>query len=294
MQKIVDSQKRELLFHYTKFDTALFHILPEKQLLLNPLAFMNDIYETRSRLGNFWPNWENEKRGLSNFEYLKENKVKIISFVKDRKIRGFDNQLMWSFYGEKYQGVCLIFDKQKLIQNFEYTFGESGKKGEIIYELKNPIPLNHDELIDIEGVMLSNADLRVFTFDKNSSEIWKLFLKGKRYIDLFFRKNKQWDVETEYRFLAFDQKKPNIMTLRTDNLYFDFKDSLIGVMLGPMFNSEYFSRKIDYLKKLAGESNFMVYLSKYIDNKIIPLRTFGTAGNKEIDYNEAFFNEEYL
>ncbi len=283
---------KELLFHYTKLSTALFHILPNKKLLLNPIAFMNDIYEMDNRLENFWRNWQEEISGFANFEHFKENKIKIISFVKDDKVRGFDNQLMWSFYGEKYQGVCLVFDKKKLVDCFKSVFGDYCKNEFVSYEHKNPEKLTSNENINLKGTPGYLFDQRSSIYNSNAIIIWKILQVQNRYFDLFFRKNNQWAVENEYRFLVFDNRAADRLCSKSDNLYIDYMDSLVGVIVGPKIIKNENWPKLDYLENLSKNNSFNIYYSSYKNSKIVPIRNNVPDNQKHMEYDNVFLIEE--
>lgn len=282
--------KKEFLFHYTKFDTALFHILPSHQLLLNPVGLTNDIYESDVRLSEII----NVGVGDGIYWYLKENKIKILCLVRDGNIRGFDNQMMWSFYGEKYQGVCLIFDKKKLHKCFKNDFGNYGKGDKVYYKLKDLKPYSNPEGLNITGFLGKDYYDRNFTYDKNSHEIWKILKKTNLVKDIFFRKTEQWIAESEYRLLVFDKKPPNSLTMKTENLYLNYKDSLIGAVVGPKFNKRENEEKYKFLVNFARDEGMKIYDSNYDGNRIIPIRINVLNYQKELEYEKAFFNEEYL
>lgn len=290
MQSPENNSNKELLFHYTKLDTALFHILPSQKLLLNPFAFTNDIYETDVRLSEIL----NVGSGDGIYWYLKENKIKILCLVHDGKVRGFDNQLMWSFYGEKYQGVCLIFDKKKLLKCFKNDFGNYGRRNKIHYKLKELKPYSNPEGLNITGFLGKDYYVRNFTYDKNSHKIWKILKKTNLVKDIFFRKTKQWIAEYEYRFLVFDENQPTSLTLNTENLYLNYMDSLVGVVVGPKFNKKENNVKYNFLVEFANNNKIKIYESKYDGNKIIPNSINSYDFPKDLEYEKAFLNEEYL
>lgn len=90
------------LFHYTSFLSALKIILSEK-LLFGDFKGMNDISESRREV-------------FDDVAIVELNRYKSISFTKDkREKRGFEIDSLWGYYSEKGKGVCLVFNKAKLI-----------------------------------------------------------------------------------------------------------------------------------------------------------------------------------
>lgn len=280
--------KKELLFHYTKFDTALFHILPDQSIRLNPIGLMNDIYEQKVSLDAYIKDIDEKISIRVDFENFKNN-IKIGCFVNDDEdIRGFDNQMMWNFYGENYKGICLVLDKDKLINEFKKFPRGKMEKGYVIYELVKPKQFEKDDL-KTKGFSVDDLENNRMPLiqSKNTEIIWKFFKMKELISDLFFRKNKQWSNENEYRFLVFD---------KADQLFLDIKDSLLGVIVGPYFDIEREKNKMDFLKKIGLEKKFKVWASEYNQYKhcIIPERTEGDYFNRKIDYFKAFTTEENL
>jgi len=120
------------VYHYTRLDTALNYILKNGTLKLNSFSNVNDPKENKS-----W-NIATRVRLDLNLEFkdydalsgqisstLKRN-VKVACFSKDRKEaenkwqpealldRGFARPSMWHHYGDAHEGMCLMFDREKL------------------------------------------------------------------------------------------------------------------------------------------------------------------------------------
>lgn len=281
--------KNELLFHYTKFDTAFYHILKNQNLLLNPVALMNDIYETENRLDSLWNDAFNSFINATNFADLKRYKVRLISFVRDGLIRGFDNQLMWSHYGEQYQGVCLVFDKNELIKTISEIFSSEKLKAEkITYKLKKPVQFNESEetgyLNNVPIMTGENYHERNDIFDHRNKLLWKLLLKKNRYRDIFFRKNRQWRSENEFRILIYDKRTLDELTTKNENLLIPFGKALLGIIVGPKFNYEKNNCKINCLKSDCRDLGINFWSSKYEDDRII------IYDGKRINYEKALLN----
>lgn len=287
------NSKKELLFHYTKFDTALFHILPDQRLLMNPISLMNDIYEMKNSLDNVLSGDFFERLKSNNtFDYLKSNKLKLLSFSKDgHKRRGFDNSLMWSFYGEHYNGVCLIFDKKRLDEKFasKFALGELGFHFDIKYEYKTPAMFkSHDN--PKKPILRQNepndTESYVSFFEIESQKIWELLRSEERYKDLFFRKGKEWDNENEYRYLIYKSEYevpyPNYKPLET---FLEVDGCLEAVVIGPDFKNE---NKFSLMKKVVNDKKLNLFSSRFENNKIQIIEDPNSNIIRYSNYNSIF------
>lgn len=108
------------LYHYTTFNNAI-KILQSHTLLFGRLKDMNDINEL------YWPlafSYQRRHENRNNddlFEKMKEDyyKYQQISLTMDGNRMGFDIPAMWGHYAQKGNGVCLVFDKNKLLSYLE-------------------------------------------------------------------------------------------------------------------------------------------------------------------------------
>ena len=194
----------EKLYHYTSFQSA-FSILNSKSLLFGKLSQMNDINEAYRpcfyRLENY--SEEDVQEILSS--------IRQISLTIDKEDRkGFAITPMWGHYANKDEGVCLVFDKNKLE---EHLHDKEIKYKEISY------CRGYDRSIEISGESVDSL------FAKNSD-------------NLFFTKSDAWQYEQEFRILAQDGR---------DKL--NFGDSIIGIILYKAPDTDYL-RDSEYTKSL--------------------------------------------
>jgi len=297
------NSKKELLFHYTKLDTALFDILPHQKLLLNSVAKMNDIYEVRNSINALIKsnNWF-DKLGYNNsFEYLKKNKIKLLSFSQDSdKKRGFDNSLMWSFYGDNYKGVCLVYDKEKLIEDFIRNFSqEYSFPRQIIYRYKKPKDISEEDIKTIEAKTNLDEFRKIAeikfegAFDleeKKAYDLWHVLKLNDRSKDLFFRKGFEWEKENEFRFLIYEKNPeiplPNFEPKKT---YLEYSpDSLIGIILGPDYKTTRNETKLDQFKIHHEKCKIKLFKSEFEDNKIQIIEDPNSNSIRYLNYNSIF------
>lgn len=99
--------KTEKLYHYTTFESGL-KIIASKKLLFGKLKDMNDINE--SYRGIFY------EEGISEDDVKKElSKYRQCSLTMDSPCSGYYIPAMWGHYAEKGNGICLVFDKKKIL-----------------------------------------------------------------------------------------------------------------------------------------------------------------------------------
>lgn len=183
------------LYHFTNFESAL-KIIESKTLLFNPLKRMNDINELYRPLA-FQPGLlsiESEEK-MTSMIYSHQQ----ISLSRDyRGKKGFDIPAMWGHYADNGHGVCLVFDKNKLLK----TLFRSHKKGCVKY-----IPAD-------------NFDSTVII---NENSIHNKHFSAREYKDYFFKKTKDWSYEQEFRILVKSDSGQRVSL--------EYKDSLIGAIM---------------------------------------------------------------
>lgn len=130
----------EYLFHYTSYLSAL-GILLSQQMRLGSLANMNDPLEFQDHRKEglvFNGNISDEEcyskiKEYENAVIKKQNAVRLVSFSMDLSSRNHDdcyNNLskgwarsrMWAQYADNHKGVCLVFDKNNLLESFRKEF----------------------------------------------------------------------------------------------------------------------------------------------------------------------------
>jgi hypothetical protein len=225
------------LFHYTKPDAALEHILPTGLLRFGRLPRTNDPRE----FGEIWfpiAGFVGDDEPLtarSPFELIEEanellrGSVHVLCLTEDRPSRwkqehGYGNgprrARMWAQYSENHTGVCLCFDRQRLIDaahtQLQTDPGRSVIHGPVSY-------LGEDEYPEKPTLLQPQAEQNLRAFieamvDNNPQ-------------DQFFTKD--WDLssETEYRFLLRGNTK--------EEEFIDIREALEAVIVGPRFHPVY-------------------------------------------------------
>ena len=189
------------LYHYTSIH-SLNAILESNTLKASCINRLNDALEAFIN-GDEIPNCITKTLIQ---EYIR-TKCRVISCVEDRDgIRGMHHPRMWAQYANNATGVCLAFDKEKLLRSIE----------------------EQNSFCDSRPVeYVQKFELRNF----NSNESKEAFV-SKNYKDVFFKKLIDWRDECEYRIFTLNDKE-----------YFDFGDSLKAIYLGPKFKDTFIPGK---------------------------------------------------
>jgi hypothetical protein len=115
-----------LLAHYTKAATAFEKIIPNDTICLWPLADMRDPHESTE-----WRMWtrtlhpqgkqELERKAWEDLAPI-QRFIKVLSLTTDAEDEGpftesrrcYSHSRLWDQYGDRYRGVCLLFDQDEL------------------------------------------------------------------------------------------------------------------------------------------------------------------------------------
>ena len=183
------------LYHFTNFESAL-KIIESKTLLFNLLKRMNDINELYRPLVFQSGLLSDESEKMMTFVIYSHQQISLTRDHRGKK--GFDIPAMWGHYADKGRGVCLIFDKNKLLK----TLPRGHKKGYVKY-----IPAD-------------NFDSTVII---NENSIYNNQFSAVEYKEYFFKKTNDWNYEQEFRVLVKSDSSKRIPL--------DYKDSLIGAII---------------------------------------------------------------
>lgn len=131
----------ELLFHYTRYATALEHILERGTLKFSALKDSHDPLESDNYETSAASNASGDKevaleslrqqaaRGLQENDVVKK-RAKIACFtidsgpvpIKDHK-KGCLHSRMWTQFAHAHTGVCVVFDKTAVLQEIQNSLG---------------------------------------------------------------------------------------------------------------------------------------------------------------------------
>ncbi|MDQ0709538.1 hypothetical protein QFZ52_002190 [Arthrobacter woluwensis] len=220
------------LYHYTSSEAAILGILATRTIRMSPFQGTNDLWESRPLI----PNLEGGFEGLPSdaYDYSKvwtdidqfiRGYSKVACFTQDWEIaqrvihpdalRGWGHLSLWAHYGAGHAGVCLKFDRARLIESFEKS------RGGAIHQFYGPVRYRRAETgSGPYGISLAQAE----EFGIDAVALRYAQVHRDR---VFFRKHADWASESEFRLVRTD--------LSTEPFYFDITTALRGVVLGDAF-----------------------------------------------------------
>lgn len=230
-------KSKDTIFHYCKSQTAIEYILFKKEIKLTTREKSNDPIEkyafqisksisiTDKDIEN---RTEKESQVLYEFIYERGTTIKQACFCINDKSKngtneyyGFLKPRMWDQYGDNYKGVCIAFDKKKLLKNSRIKL-----KGEVRY-------ITYDDLkrdyLEIDSNILDK--IGIYKYRKQLVEYQN---------QLFLRKHIDYEGESEFRICVFDK-----------NEYINIENSINGIIIIPEMINEYTQKcLISYSKSL--------------------------------------------
>jgi len=233
------------VYHYTTLEKGLEYILKDMCLRLSPLSEVNDPAEYKI-LHPFFPGFDDYVTN-ENSEVLEKiheirhyfdnfrNNHKVLCFSRDSDkyfdvphhykmiYREFSKPTLWSYYGDNHKGLCLIFDKDKLIKALNDNF--SSKKE---YKVYNENIVRYVALEEhIEKLCISYEDVLKFGVSKALDDF-----TGRNISNILFTKTIDWEVENEFRITIWDNSDEKYLYLPIDG-------SLCGIVMGAKMPSVY-------------------------------------------------------
>ena len=233
------------VYHYTKAQTLVQHILPESRLRLSRFEEVNDPAELKD--------WS---FSIARAEHLNREDDKFVQDIFNKKLkrdwhvgcfasdiaagvvtpdlrgteaiqtmyeRGHSLPRMWAQYGDQHRGVCLVLSRASLDRAIAAGVDKDGAvySGLVTYKNSLPVPQLHRP-----GPRIIDA-LEVAQLGPEES--------ARRHLDRFhrellFTKTRDWEGEREFRWC--------ILRGRPDRVFVDIRGSLLGIALGDQFPDE--------------------------------------------------------
>jgi hypothetical protein len=222
----------QYVYHYTRGDVARDFILKDRTLRLGRLLHTNDPRETKDWEFDLWTSGAHDlgkykMPEISNWmsNALKAN-VRLACFSRDTPPvqgdhvaeilrRGFTKPRMWAQYANNHSGVCLVFDRQKLLESMIMNLqGNTCWAGNVTYKdhftVRSLTP--HEFMVNVDELEVVGPDAYAMNH------------LVRHHDELFFEKLQDWRDESEWRLLAVG---PGI-----EPLFLDISEALVGVMHG--------------------------------------------------------------
>ncbi|MFD9485231.1 DUF2971 domain-containing protein [Streptomyces sp. NPDC059991] len=221
------------LFHYTKAAAAAI-ILTSGSLRISPYRSTNDLWETEPQrpaitgpppeeVNASFALWDEIDRHLrlhAKVGCLTQDILLPPDISNRDALRGWAHLSSWAHYGERYAGVCLRFDRSKLVQSFLRHASPTAFAfhGPVRYLSGQNAPSTTDG-IDFEQVAEFGVDAVALAYAAANKDV------------LYFRKHIDWASEAEYRLVLLNQS--------TDYGFIDIREAVTGVILGSAFPHEH-------------------------------------------------------
>ncbi|WP_298248349.1 DUF2971 domain-containing protein [uncultured Christiangramia sp.] len=260
----------DILYHYTTSSTAIDFILyneelrfsqrqksidPVESIKANRSTFFNTGGVNDNKINSDHYNQSDELiRYISNLEkafyqicFCKNsmgsdfaNKNYITQFKGNEELFGFTKPRMWERYGDNYQGVCLAFSKEKILNRNKNRFKLLHKDVDYL----NYIDLNCQKIDDISGNYLAKVGL-----DQYREELRQTLESS------FFCKHIDYSGEDEFRIgVYYDAEKCAVEKFRGEFNFFnsmmlDIQECLEAIFISSFANEQQKERFLKYADK---------------------------------------------
>ncbi|MGD0754351.1 MAG: DUF2971 domain-containing protein [Bacteroidales bacterium] len=175
----------EELYHYTSFCKA-YKILKSGTFKFGQIRDTNDPFEDLNHRYSIIQEYPADiKQLLYRLERYVNEEISFASFgVPDGIVPPDQKWTMWAHYADKHSGVCLVFDKSKLINEVKILSNTTLYKE-----------------IDYKGSMWVHPSCFEKYLTKSEQEILQAFQDP-----LLFTKHIDWQCENEFRIIVFQKK----------------------------------------------------------------------------------------
>ena len=233
------SKPEGLLAHYTKASTAFEDILPGR-LRLSPYRLMRDPAENKDIEPNIVTR-HGDSAIAEAWALIKaeRDRRRVLSLTRDADNGGefprFDccwaRPRMWEQYGDNHRGACLLFDPMRLKRAIREQWPDERTRHLDNVEYRRQGSAEVYQRTVIADQILSDAQPPSAAAD---------YINANRDA-YFFLKSDDFATEWEYRVVlatdhtsddADERHKSAHCNERDDYAYLDYRDSLVGVVLG--------------------------------------------------------------
>ncbi len=228
--------EKEFLYHYTSMSTA-FKILNTDTLRLSKLSRTNDTSEAKPKISVSEKEYEEKMRIIYDyFSQINQNNIELACFCRDTKKksssekisdslkyddysgRGFALPRMWAQYAENNKGVCFIFNKKSILESMDKLSPFIIKSGNVKYVSSfSSFPFEPKKIDNIYSNITKHTGMLVGV---------DMLRNSNQFIDYnYFSKSSDWVNENEYRILAFNDSKDNLVL---DNVHTFLEGVVVG------------------------------------------------------------------
>lgn len=221
------------LFHYTGFE-AVRAILAAGTLRLSPYTRTNDLWESQPHYPTLsahhdessselhfalWNEIDRQLRLHTKVGCLTQDLELPPHVLTPDALRGWAHLALWAHYGNGHQGVCLRFDRERLLKSFLTHAGPTALAfhGPVRYLSNHTMPITR-------GIGLGQAS------EFGADAVTLAYAEANKD-QIFFRKHSDWSSEAEFRLVLLNQS--------VDVEDIDIRDALTGVIVGSAFPPDY-------------------------------------------------------
>lgn len=223
-------ERRDLFAHYTTASVAFEHVLPERRLRLSPYRYMRDPAENKDLVPGtaFWGAQPGSEQGwLETVAELKRIRdgCRVLSLTEDAGDAP-DNfgacwarPRMWEQYADAHRGVCLVFDRPRLVTALHLELESVGSffRDSVRYTAAGIA----------ESATTTIIDDRIFDPKQRTRAVNEHIYNN--YGDFFFLKSDDFASEREYRVV--------LLASADEFAYVGYRDALVAVIVGERFPS---------------------------------------------------------
>lgn len=228
-----------LVFHYTKASTALEHILQSMAIRLGPISETHDPLEGHreytgiSASGGGPPNF-------AAWDKVHEvaRRARVGCFCRDGDLAspdpcaldfappwaGWARDRMWAQYADGHTGVCLAFDRRKLVETFHSTLASQGDC------IAQDVAYGDDPVSTVGPRSLSYDNQRI---EQVGPEKYAAEYRRQHAATLYLTKRLDYSGEREFRLVLLDDNRSSKEAL------VPVRGALVYVMLGDRFKRAY-------------------------------------------------------
>lgn len=243
------------LCHYTRADTAFERILvPDGKLKMSAFNEMRDPLENQDPfvypefLDASEAEFERSLKAAYGALWRLRDNIRLLSLTQsaawtegpDRSemySKPWARPRMWEQYADNHAGVCLVFDKKRLLNGFSSLDDGEFRDGPVRYTPAGYAASAAAREFKLDGYDDASADARLANYVE------------RHHDDFFLLKTGDWEAEHEYRVLLFSKKK------LPDPYLVPYERALTRVILGAKFPAW----------QAAGVRQVLSHLSKRVD-----------------------------
>jgi len=223
------------LYHFTRKDTAIEHILNNQTIRFGDFKLTNDPQEYKQRMTSVVGcGWEDDFLDkIPEITRTIDDIIKSSGFISLCQNRydkdglteeGCFKSRMWSQYGDNHSGICLVFSKGLLLKEIDNTLSNEYTilSNSVVYKnseksrVRDGLRVNGDELSESTAECTASK----YVIDSNKS--------------IFFQKQPDYKDENEFRVIAVTENGKSAC-----GQFVNINSSLKAIILGDAFPKVY-------------------------------------------------------